>query len=72
MRDGHPPSEPGKPYRVLLLDSNGRVLRTKIIPACDEAEALRRARALMDGRAVELWIGDRLVLRLDASGTSFA
>lgn len=56
---------PSKPYRLILLDAAGRVLRTKLIPACAEADAVARTRDLMDGRPIELWDGDRLVLRLD-------
>lgn len=67
MTDAAPAQMPPSPYRVRLLDGAGRVLRTKVIPARDEAEAIERARAFMDGRSVELWSGDRLVLRLDAS-----
>lgn len=68
MTDETPP----KPYRILLLDAAGRVLRTKLIPACAEADAVVRTRALMDGRPVELWDGDRLVLRLDPEQASHA
>lgn len=53
-----------------LLDAVGRVLRTKVIAVRDEAEAIERARAFMDGRCVELWADGRLVLRLDASESS--
>jgi hypothetical protein len=63
---------PSSPYRVRLLDAVGRVLRTKIIQVRDEAEALQRAHAFMDGRSVELWKGDRLILRLAASDTAAA
>ncbi|MCJ2033960.1 hypothetical protein [Methylobacterium sp. J-068] len=59
-----------RPYRALLLDAVGRVLRTKVIPARDESEAIERARAFMDGRPVELREGDRLVVRIEASDTS--
>ena len=68
MTDATPP----KPYRVLLLDTAGRVLRTKVLSACEEADAIARAHALMDGRAVELWDGDRLVLRLNPPDTPSA
>lgn len=70
MTDTVPPSGAPKSYRVRLLDVAGRVLRTKTITAADEAEALHRARTFMDGRSVELWDGDRLVLRLDAADSS--
>jgi hypothetical protein len=72
MTDDAPPEVRPKPYRVLLLDAAGRVLRTKAITARDEVEALGRARAFMDGRSVELWEGDRLVHHLAASDTSLA
>ncbi|KQP30547.1 hypothetical protein ASF49_13650 [Methylobacterium sp. Leaf104] len=54
-------------YRVLLLDASGRVLRTKSLAGCTEAEAIERARDFVDGRSVELWDGSRLIQRLDAS-----
>ncbi|MBY0257307.1 hypothetical protein [Methylobacterium sp.] len=48
------------------------MLRTKVLSACEEADAIARAHALMDGRAVELWDGDRLVLRLNPPDTPSA
>ena len=70
MDDAPPQIPPGGPYQVRLLDAVGRVLRTKVIAVRDEAEAIERARAFMDGRCVELWADGRLVLRLDASESS--
>ncbi len=67
MRDDVPGrGTPSSGYRVLLLDNAGRVLRTKSLARCTEAEALDRARAFMDGRSVELWDGGRLIRRLEA------
>ncbi|KQO61691.1 hypothetical protein [Methylobacterium sp. Leaf88] len=67
MRDDAPgQGTPPSAYRVLLLNNAGRVLRTKSLAGCTEAEALERARAFMDGRSVELWDGGRLIQRLEA------
>ncbi|KQU33951.1 hypothetical protein ASG63_14475 [Methylobacterium sp. Leaf94] len=67
MRDDAPgQGTPPSAYRVLLLNNAGRVLHTKSLAGCTEAEALERARAFMDGRSVELWDGGRLIQRLEA------
>ena len=60
---------PGEPrYRALLLGSDGRVLRMEHLPVGDDAEAVRRARAFVDGNAVELWDGVRFIEHFAARG----
>lgn len=64
------PTEGRKTYRVSFLGLEGRILRTKLIMAGDDTEALARATELLDGRAITLWDGARLVERLDPPWTA--
>ena len=60
---------PGEPrYRALLLGPDGQVLRMEHLPVRDDAEAVRRTRALVDGNAVELWDGVRFIEHFKARG----
>jgi hypothetical protein len=48
-------------YRVYLLDSEGHIT-SRIDLACEDEEVARqRAKQLVDGHAVELWQGARLI-----------
>ena len=53
-------------YRVFFIGPSGKIAGPPaIIEAGDDDIALRQARALVDGHAVELWDGSRLIRRLD-------
>jgi hypothetical protein len=53
-------------YRVYLLDSDGDIAR-RIDLVCEDDDAARQhARQLVDGHAVELWAGTRLIEQLPA------
>ena len=53
-------------YRVYFLDPDGHVSR-RVDFVCEDEEAARQhARQLVDGRAVELWTGTRLVEHVPA------
>ena len=51
-------------YRAVLLDIYGKILRIRTMAGSDDAEALDIARNMLDGRAIELWDGDRFIERL--------
>ncbi|WP_375462823.1 hypothetical protein [uncultured Methylobacterium sp.] len=62
--------QPPARYRALLLSAAGQVLRMEHLPASDDADAMRRARLLVDGHAVELWDGVRFIERFEPSDGS--
>lgn len=48
-------------YHAFLIDADGRVVRSKSLPASDDQDALQQAEAFVDGHAVELWDGLRFM-----------
>ncbi|MHC2017317.1 hypothetical protein [Methylobacterium sp. CM6247] len=48
-------------YRVLLLAKTGAVIGMVRISVQDDDEAIERAKAMVDGHAVELWDGLRFI-----------
>jgi hypothetical protein len=58
-------------YRLYLLDEDGHNNALPMIIECiDEQEALIRAMQFIDGKAGELWLRDRLILRLPSNAPS--
>jgi hypothetical protein len=57
------PAEPAS-YRIFLLDSEGRIKKSKALRCSDDETAIAEARRLADGRMLELYDGCRLVLRI--------
>jgi hypothetical protein len=52
-------------YRLYLLHEDGHGdTPPQIIECIDEQEAVGRAMQLTNGKGAELWLGDRLILRL--------
>jgi hypothetical protein len=53
-------------YRIFTLDENGRVAGSAMTLECiDDHAAVARAQQHLNGRAVEVWKGARMVVRLD-------
>jgi hypothetical protein len=51
-------------YRASLIDKNNRIFGPATFVVCaGDYDAIDRARLLVDGHDVELWEGDRLVMR---------
>ena len=48
-------------YRVILLAKTGSVIGMVPISVQDDDEAVERAKAMVDGHAVELWDGLRFI-----------
>lgn len=48
-------------YRASLIGEDGQVLRSVQLVCPDDETAREYAKQLVDGRAVELWQGDRWV-----------
>jgi hypothetical protein len=51
-------------YRVYFLGSDGHFVRFVGLSCSDDAEAIERARRLIQDQGIELWSGERLVVRL--------
>lgn len=51
-------------YRIYTVGLDGHFIGFEALLCADDAEAIDRARRLVDGCDLELWSGDRLVTRL--------
>jgi hypothetical protein len=52
-------------YRAYTLGPDGLILSSKGFAADDDMAAREQARQLVDGHDVELWAGERLVVRMN-------
>jgi hypothetical protein len=52
-------------YRVLFFDGQGRVRRTHTLECETDHEAAAHVARFRHAHAIELWLGSRLVLRID-------
>lgn len=52
-------------YRLYTLNSAGRISTAKVFESADDKEALEKAKAMVDGKPVELWRGPDFVGRLE-------
>jgi hypothetical protein len=52
-------------YRIYILANNDEVTKRIRIECADDEAAIAVARQYIDGRDVEVWQGDRRILRLD-------
>lgn len=52
-------------YRALMIDAQGRIVRSEAVAAAGDAEAKVVASALADGHAVDLWDGLRFIEHFD-------
>jgi hypothetical protein len=53
-------------YRAYLVDQDGHFVSLEPMVCADDAEAMEKAQRLVDRFAVELWSGERFVIRLEA------
>jgi hypothetical protein len=52
-------------YRVYFIGSDGHFVRFVGLSCSDDAKAIEQARRLTDSQDVELWSGDRFIVRLE-------
>jgi hypothetical protein len=52
-------------YRVYVVGHDEHFIGFKAFDCADDAEAIEKARRLIDGHDLELWNGPRFVIRLD-------
>jgi len=53
-------------YRVYTVDGDGHFIGFEPLVCANDAEAIDQAKRLVVGHAIELWCGERLVIRLEA------
>ena len=55
-------------YRLYCLDGLSMVASGEWIEAEDDGRAIELAKTMVDGKPCELWLGRRLVTRIDRAG----
>jgi hypothetical protein len=51
-------------YRVYFVGSDGHFVRFVGLSCSDDAEAIEQARRLVEDQDIELWSGERFIVRL--------
>ena len=54
-------------YRAFTIGNHGHFTGSEPLICADDAEAIAKAKRLISNHDIELWSGDRLVIRLRAS-----
>jgi hypothetical protein len=54
-------------YRAYVVGHDGHFIRRESLVCADDAEAIEKAKRLVDVHDVELWSGERFVIRLKAA-----
>ena len=52
-------------YRAFAVGGDGHFIGFELLVCADDSEAIESAKRLVDGHDIELWSGDRLVIRLN-------
>ena len=55
-------------YRFVFLDATGGIVRSAPLPCQDDLDALERAVNLHDSPHLQVWDGDRIVVRMNNQG----
>ncbi|MDI1263121.1 MAG: hypothetical protein PS018_07685 [bacterium] len=53
-------------YRIYVIGSDGHIVSARPLICDDDEQAIERANADLAGQPVEIWSGDRFVIRLYA------
>ena len=51
-------------YRAYTVGDDGHFMSFEPLICVDDAEAIERTKRLIDGRDIELWSGERLVIQI--------
>ena len=57
-------------YRVYFVGSDGHFVRFVGLSCSDDAEAIEQARRLIEDQDIELWSGERCIVRLQKQNPS--
>ncbi len=52
-------------YMAYAIGAGGHLIAVKALDCADDVEAAEKMKGLVGGRDVELWCGDRFVIRFD-------
>ena len=52
-------------YRAYPIGNDGHFMHPTVISSVNDGEAISEAKKLLNGRAIEVWAGSRMVARLD-------
>jgi hypothetical protein len=52
-------------YRAYSVGAGGHFVGYELLICRDDAEAIEKAKRLVSGHDIELWSGERLVIRID-------
>ncbi len=52
-------------YRAFIVGDDDHFIGFEPMICSDDSEAISKARRMVDGHDIELWNGDRLVIRLE-------
>jgi hypothetical protein len=55
-------------YRAYTVGLNGHFIGFDAFECSDDPEAIKMAKRMIDGHAIELWQGERFVVRLESPG----
>ena len=53
-------------YRVYFIGTDGAFFKAQQILSPDDSGAIEKAKQLVDGHDVELWLGDRKIIKFDS------
>jgi hypothetical protein len=51
-------------YRAFILGDDGHIRKAIVLDATQDDDAIEQSKALLNGADVELWCGERVVVRL--------
>jgi hypothetical protein len=57
-------------YRAYVVGDDGHFASFRAFRCADDSEAITSAKQLVDGHDVELWSGERFILRIDHKKTA--
>jgi hypothetical protein len=52
-------------YMAYSIGPDGHPIAVKALDCADDVEAARKMKCLVEGRDIEIWCGDRFVIRFD-------
>jgi hypothetical protein len=51
-------------YRAFILDEKGHVQQAVVLEGNEDSEAIEQGKKLLDGHDIEVWQGERVVVKL--------
>lgn len=54
-------------YRIFIVGAEGHFIKCEPLVCRDDSEAVQNARRMLDGHDLEIWSGERFVMRLKST-----